>query len=459
MSDPRTNLKRTITLVPLIGIEVGQSIGAGIFALTGLALARTGPSLPLAFVAAAVLVSLAMAVLAMVGSGHPVSGGTYYYGSRYFSPVASFTGVWAYLLGAVLGMFPLFALTGARFLQAVFPSLPLLPTALVLLIFFYVTNLFGVKLAMWVQAAMVGVLFVALFVFVGAGLPRVDLASFRPLFTGGVGGFAVASALLTFTVLGANAAVELGDEIVDPSRTIPKSFLVSIPVVTAIYVAIAVVVAGAGSWNGAADGALTGVAASILSRPLFLFFVIGGGFLAVVTTLNATYLWGTKSLLLIAGDGLLPRRLAAVNRRFGTPHWLLTVIAALSCFSLYAAGDRVETFAIFASLGGIIIFIPVMIAALRLRRHFPDVYQRSTVRLRGAMYWIAPIGGLVLCLLVIGILFVDLFSRDRAWLFLSVFVGWIALGAGWAWLRHRYLARRRRDQAARHGPLAEDRRD
>ena len=442
MGDVRGNLKRTITLVPLIGIEVGQSIGAGIFALTGLALARTGPSLPLAFVAAAVLVSLAMSVLAMVSSGHPVSGGTYYYGSRYFSPVASFTGVWAYLLGAVLGMFPLFALTGARFLQLVFPALPLLPTALALLVFFYGTNVFGVKLAMWVQAAMVGVLFVALFVFLGAGLPRVDLLSFRPLFSGGVGGFAVASAILTFTVLGANAAVELGDEIVDPSRTIPRSFLVSIPIVTAIYVAIAVVVVGAGRWTGAADEALTGIAATFLSRPLFLFFLFGGGFLAVVTTLNATYLWGTKSLLLIAEDGLLPRGLAAVNRRFGTPHWLLTAIAVLSCVSLLIAGDSVETFAIFASLGGIIIFIPVMIAALRLRRHFPEVYQRSTVRLRGAMFWIAPIGGLVLCLLVIAILFVDLLSRDRALLYLGVFVGWLVAGAAWAWLRRRHLAAR-----------------
>ena len=144
MGDLRGNLKRTITLVPLIGIEVGQSIGAGIFALTGLALSYTGPSLPLAFVAAGVLVSLAMAVLAMVSSGHPVSGGTYFYGARFFSPVAAFTGVWAYVLGAVLGMFPLFALTGARFLQWVFPALPLMPTALALLLFFYLTNLFGV---------------------------------------------------------------------------------------------------------------------------------------------------------------------------------------------------------------------------------------------------------------------------------------------------------------------------
>ena len=80
MSEPssRGRLKRNISLVHLVGIEIGQSIGAGIFALTGLALARTGPSLPLAFLAAAVPVGLSMAVLAMLGSGHPILGGTYF---------------------------------------------------------------------------------------------------------------------------------------------------------------------------------------------------------------------------------------------------------------------------------------------------------------------------------------------------------------------------------------------
>ena len=100
MSEPSSSerLKRNISLVHLVGIEIGQSIGAGIFALTGLGLARTGPSLPLAFLAAAVPVGLSMPVLAMLGSGHPISGDTYFYAARFFSPVASFTGVWAYLL-------------------------------------------------------------------------------------------------------------------------------------------------------------------------------------------------------------------------------------------------------------------------------------------------------------------------------------------------------------------------
>jgi APA family basic amino acid/polyamine antiporter len=201
----REHLKRTISLAHLVGIEVGQSIGAGIFALTGIALAMTGPSLPLAFVAAAVPVALAMAVLAMLASAFPISGGTYYYGSRFFSPVASFTGVWGYILGAVMGMFPLYALTGATFLQAVLPSLPKIPVALALLAAFYLMNLLGARIAIWVQAIMVGLLLVALGLFSGLGLPEVRMEHFTPLFTGGFGGFVVASSILTFTILGANA--------------------------------------------------------------------------------------------------------------------------------------------------------------------------------------------------------------------------------------------------------------
>ena len=378
----RQHLKRNISLVHLIGIEVGQSIGAGIFALTGIALAATGPSLFLAFLAAAVPVALAMVVLAMLATAEPISGGTYYYGSRYFSPVASFTGVWAYVLGAVLGMFPLYALTGATFLKAVIPALPKIPVALLLLAVFFATNLFGAKIAVWVQAVLVAILLMALVVFVGAGLPRISLQNFSPLFAGRSGGFLVATAILTFTILGANAAVELGDEIIDPRRNIPRSFLISIPVVTLIYVVIGIVAAGVAPWNSWNDSSLSAVATAFLRGPLFVFFIIGGGFLAVVTTLNATYLWGTKSLIVITEDGLFPRALARINRRFGTPHWFLIIIFIISSAALIIAGERVETFAVFASLGGIIIFIPVMGAALRLRKHHPQLYARSSIQLK-----------------------------------------------------------------------------
>jgi O-antigen ligase len=70
-----------------------------------------------------------------------------------------------------------------------------------------------------------------------------------------------------------------------------------------------------------------------------------------------------------------------------------TFIFAISALSLVAAGSRLESFASFASLGGIIIFIC------------------SGVRLRGAWYYLAPAGVLLLRLLAIAILLVDLSSR------------------------------------------------
>ncbi|UCG00045.1 MAG: amino acid permease [Spirochaetaceae bacterium] len=441
----RRHLKRNISLIHLIGIEVGQSIGAGIFALTGIALAATGPSLFLAFLAAAFPVALAMAVLAMLATAEPISGGTYYYGSRFFSPVASFTGVWAYILGAVLGMFPLYALTGATFLKAVIPALPKIPVALLLLAVFFLTNLLGARVAVWIQAVLVAILLLALFLFIGAGMPEVSLQHFSPLFTGGTGGFLVASAILTFTILGANAAVELGDEIIDPRKNIPRSFLIAIPVVTAVYVVIGIVAAGVAPWNSWSDSSLSSVAAFFLRGPLFVFFIVGGGFLAVVTTLNATYLWGTKSLILITEDGLFPKSLARINRRFGTPHWFLIIIFLISSAALIVAGERVETFAVFASLGGIIIFIPVMGAALRLRRHHPQLYARSSLQLRGVIYYLAPAAGLLLCVLVIAILLINLSSHRGGFVFLAIFGVWVAAGVAYSGLRlRRKVGSRRR---------------
>ena len=156
-----------------------------------------------------------------------------------------------------------------------------------------------------------------------------------------------------------------------------------------------------------------------------------------MTTLNATYLWGTKSLIVITEDGLFPKALARVSPRLGTPHWFLTIIFLVSSAALVLAGERVETFAVFASLGGIMIFIPVMGAALRLKKLHPELYSQTTLPLNGALYYIAPSIGLLLCLIVIAILLVDLGSHPGGFLFLGIFVAWVAAGAVYSSLRLR----------------------
>ena len=152
-------------------------------------------------------------------------------------------------------------------------------------------------------------------------------------------------------------------------------------------------------------------------------------------------MWGTKSLIVISEDGLFPSSLARINRRFGTPHWFLIIIYVISSESLVVAGERVETFAVFASLGGIIIFIPVMGAALRMKRHYPELYARSSIRLKGLLYFFAPAMGLLLCLLVIAILLIDLSTHRAGFVFLAIFVVWVIAGAVYSTLRQRRKGR------------------
>ena len=166
-------LRRVLGLWDLVAIEVGTTIGAGVFSLTALAAARTGPSTPLAFLAAAVPVVFLMLVVASLGSALPTVGGAYRYPARLFSPRWAFAGVWCYALGLVLGALPLCATQCAHYLGALWPGLPVPAVAAGLLTVFWAINLAGVSPAAAAQAIMVVVLVAALLLFGVGGLPTI----------------------------------------------------------------------------------------------------------------------------------------------------------------------------------------------------------------------------------------------------------------------------------------------
>ncbi|MBI5489133.1 MAG: APC family permease [Deltaproteobacteria bacterium] len=430
-------LRRVLGLGDLVAIEVGTTIGAGVFSLTALASARTGPSTPLAYLAAAAPIVVLMLVVATLGSALPTVGGAYRYPARLFSPRWAFAGVWCYALGLVLGALPLCATQCAHYLGALWPGLPATPTAAALLTVFWAINLAGVSPAAVAQAVMVVVLVAALLVFGLGGLPTLEAARFTPLFPGGAGGFAIAGCILSFALLGANAVIELGAEVRRPARDIPLSLLISVPLVAALYVLVSISAVGnidRAAWAAAPDATLAQPAAAFLSRPAFLFFLVGGAFLAFATTLNGIFLWSTRSLLVVAADGLLPAALTRTSRR-GVPVAFLTILWALSVLAVLADAG-VELFSAYATVGGLVVFAPSMIAALLLRRRAPEAWAGARFRLRGPWASVAPIVGLVTILLLATLLLGDLGLRSLP------FLGWLVAGLGfWEW-RRRAVERR-----------------
>ena len=64
-------LKRILSVRDVFFIAVGQIIGAGVVALTGVAIGMTGPSVVLAYLASALLVLIVTALIMMAGTTLP----------------------------------------------------------------------------------------------------------------------------------------------------------------------------------------------------------------------------------------------------------------------------------------------------------------------------------------------------------------------------------------------------
>ncbi|UCD78399.1 MAG: amino acid permease [Desulfobacterales bacterium] len=437
MPVPVPELKRVLNLPAVTFIAVGFMVGGGVFVFTGIVYKIAGPALPIAYALAVIPVLISMMPLAMLGSALPTTGANYRYPSRMVSPGLAFVGVWVYAWASFFGQIPLYALGCAGYARALVPSVPPTLLAIGLVTFFYIVNLLGVKPAARIQGVLVLILISALVYYAYCGTAVINPANFDRIMQKGPSNLLLGTALLTFTYFGANGIIELGDEIVNPSRVIPRAFFIAMPMVMLLYLAVAIATVGAvspGVLQIAAEP-LIQAARDLTGKAGFVFFTLGGAVLALVTTLNALFIIGTKSLLMIARDKLLPERLGQLNQRFGTPHvfltlaWLLSVLGIVSGFSL-------ATLASYAALGGMLIFLPVMVASIRLPRRYPEAYAKSGFKLKGFWLWFCPIVGILLMVFFSIIILLDLKS---AWK-IGWFMTFIASGVIYYQRRKRYLA-------------------
>ncbi len=413
-----SGLKRVLGLPEVAFIAIGFTIGGGIFVFTGIVLKIVGNALPLAFAIAVVPVLISMLPLAMLGSAIPATGANYKYPSRMVSPGLAFVGIWVYILASFFGQIPLYAISCARYIGTLVSGVPVELTAVAILTVFFVVNLFGVKPAAWAQGLMVVVLIGALIFYSVTGAAAFNPENLKGMFDKGAGPLLLGVALLTFTYLGSNAIIELGDEINDPGKVIPRAFFICFPVVAAIYILVALATVGAAPMETllCSTDPMSEVCGACAGGTGRLFFILGGAVLALLTTLNALFIVGTKSLLVVIDDRILPGWLGGLNRRFGTPHILLSVIYVCSVLGVLS-GLPLETFASYAALGGMIIFVPVLIASLRLPRLYPERYARSPFKLRGFLLWFCPVVGFLMVAFFSAVIIADLKSPVKVGLF------------------------------------------
>lgn len=373
-------LKKVLGFWDLMGIGIGQIIGSGIMVLTGITIALTGAGTPFAFLLAAVLVICPNMVLAVLGSAVPATGGMYTYVRDYIGKKTGFF----YLALLVAGQLVLamFAITFATYAGDLIPGVNQTVVAFLILTLCYVMNVLGVEMAAKLQNILVIVLVAAMALFVVFGMPKVDWSAFSgmdKIMPNGFISFLTGASLLTFATGGAEFLSELGGEMKNPGRDLPRAMIGSTAMVAVIYAFIGIVAAGVLPIDEVAGQSLSLVAKEIFPKPLYIFFIVGGGMFAVASTLNATFTWCTKGLLIAAEEGWLPKKAAYISKR-GTPVVLLTVFYIVGAIPILTGLDIEVISRLGNGLSLIYVLFPIATGYL-IHKKNPKAMQETTFKM------------------------------------------------------------------------------
>lgn len=401
------DLKRTLGKKELFSVAVGQIIGAGVFALTGIAIAMTGRSVNIAFMLSAIaMIGLTIPMIFM-SSTIRLRGGQYTQAAVFLGK--KFAGIYIIIYIVANISLAIYALSFADYFFALVPAIPSKLIAILILTIVFVVNFFGVGKAALLQSIMVVVMAAALALFTGFGMFKIEPGYFQnPGFmTGGISGLLTAMALLTFATGGASVIVNLSAEAKNPKKDIPYVLILSTLVVSGVYALMATVSAGVLPLDDVAGKPLTLVAEEILPNWLYVFFIVGGAMFALTTTLNAQVSWVTKPIMQASVDNWFPRSFAKLHPKYNTPYILLIIFYFIG-FIPIVTGLNIEVIANSALILNFVAYFLLGIGLFRIPKLFPEQWKVSTFHVNNFWFYFLNIIGLLVLLLQMSLLTMNL---------------------------------------------------
>jgi APA family basic amino acid/polyamine antiporter len=231
-------LARRLKLADAVFIGLGSMIGAGVFAVWGPALGSAGSALLWALAIAAVVAFCNALSSAQLAATYPVSGGTYAYARAEIGPWAGFIAGWSFVVGKIASCAAM-ALTFAAYAA---PSGTELSVAVLAVIALTIVNCFGVtRTALLARVLVVGTL-LGLAIVVAAGFAGSPNLEHTPLPDVTAYGVLQGAGLLFFAFAGYARIATMGEEVVEPEKTIPRAIALSLTGVLIVYVLTGVVV-------------------------------------------------------------------------------------------------------------------------------------------------------------------------------------------------------------------------
>jgi APA family basic amino acid/polyamine antiporter len=319
-------LDRRLGLTDAVVVGLGAMLGAGVFAAVGPAAGAAGSWLLAGLLLAGMVAYANATSSAALAAVHPESGGAYAYGRRRLGPFWGFMAGWAFLAGKLASCAAM-ALTLGGYLA---PGLAR-PVALGGLAAVTVANYLGVAKTAAATRVVVAVVLAALATAVagmllGGQADPANLTGPGP----GVYGVLQAAGLLFFAFAGYARVATLGEEVVDPARTIPRAVPLALGIALAVYAVVcasALLAVGPAALAAAAAPLADAVAAGRLAglEPVVRL----GAAVAALGVLLSLQAGLSRTGFAMAANRDLPGSLAAVHPRYRVPHRAELAVAGL----------------------------------------------------------------------------------------------------------------------------------
>ncbi|MDB4880454.1 MAG: putative permease, partial [Gemmatimonadetes bacterium] len=264
---------------------------------------------------------------------------------------------------------------------------------------------------------MVVVKLLALALFVGAGLTKINTANYTPFAPGGFTGIHNGAAIVFFAYIGFDAISTAAEETKNPQRNLPIGILGGLAICTAIYVLVGFVLTGMVNYklldpSVHADPLAYALQSTGMQSAAWL---VALGAVFSMTAVLLVFQYGQPRIFYaMARDGLLPKFAGRIHERTRVPY-ATTILTGLFVAAWALVGDAGETYDL-TNIGTLFAFAIVCLGVLVLRYTEPDRPRPFRV----PFVWPVCLGGAAACVFVMKGLPAHAWERFGIWLVIGI---------------------------------------
>lgn len=382
MSESVTGLKKVIRPIHLWAIAVGLVISGEYFGWNyGWGVAGTVGFLIATLIITVLYITFIFSFTELTTS-IPHAGGPFAYSYKALGPVGALVAGYATLAEFLLAT-PAIAFALGNYIHFLYPSLPVLWTAIACYVVFTGINLLGIKESAIFTLVVTLLAVGELLIYMGIVAPSFKSANFfHNAMPAGWGGVFAALPFAMWLYVCIEGVAMVAEEVKNPAKTIPAGYISGILTLMLLAIGVMVLTGGITDWQllTAIDYPLPESIGIVLGKDNSITKLFAGiGLFGLIASFHSIIIGYSRQMFALGRSGYLPAILATVNKKHQTPHWSLLVGGLFGIMALCLG--KTDQLVILSVLGAVVMYIMSMISLFILRKKEPGLHRPFKVPL------------------------------------------------------------------------------